>query len=204
MLEQKTNSYDVYVAGIENNEACYWKNTVKTILSGGTDYNTHQIFVNNNDIYVSGSYQNPTTYELNYYYWKNNIKYDIAQSLGILPNTANQTNFKMSNFFMKNGDLYIAGLIKNPSPTSNLDLYQYCYWKNGVKTVVFEQQDNQTSASFYILGNDIYVPLTKNIVNIPSTNWDLGYYKNGVYHFVDTLSNYVDLIEESGNILMPN
>ncbi|KMQ69525.1 hypothetical protein ACM39_00195 [Chryseobacterium sp. FH2] len=201
-LDKNVASYDVYVAGTENNQACYWKNTVKTVLSGGTSYKPYQISVNNNDIYVLASYQNPSTYEVNYYYWKNNVKYDIAQSFGIPNNTPDNENFSMSNFFIKDGNIYIAGLIKNPAPTSTQDLYQYCYWINGVKTVVFSQQEYQTSASIYIIGNDVYVPLQKNIVNIPATNWDLGYYKNGVYHFVNNLSNCVRIIEENGNVLM--
>jgi len=202
ILEKKNTSYDVYVAGTENNEACYWKNTLKTVLPNGTGYDPYQIFLNNNDIYVFAYYQNPITHEVNYYYWKNNIKYDIAQYLGIQPNTAISQNFTISNFFVENGNVYIAGLMRNPAATSTQNQYQYCYWKNGIKTVVFEQNDYTTSASIYLIGNDVYVPLENNIINTPTTNWDLGYYKNGVYHFVSTFSNCLDIHEEGGSLKM--
>jgi hypothetical protein len=202
ILEKNVNSYDVYVTGVESNQACYWKNTVKNVLPAGNNYKVLKLFVDNNNIYVMGSYQNPVTYEVNYYYWKNNTKYDIAQSLGIVANTSVNNNFKISDFLVKDGNLYIAGLIKNPSPTSNQDMYQYCYWKNGLKTVVFEQYEYQTSASLYVLGNDVYVPLEKNITSAPSINWDLGYYKNGTYHFVNTLSNCLRIFNNNGNVLM--
>lgn len=36
-LEKTVNAVDVYVTGIENNKACYWKNNQQTNLSSGDD-----------------------------------------------------------------------------------------------------------------------------------------------------------------------
>ena len=201
-LQQKNTSYDLYVAGRENNEACYWKNTIKTALTGGINYTTTNIFFDNNNLYILGFDVTALTDGINFSFWKNNIKYDVPTYLGISANTSTNQNFSMSNFFVKNGDLYIAGLMKNPSATSAQNLYQYCYWKNGVKTIVFEQNNYQTSASLYLFGNDVYVPLQNNITvsNTAPTTWDLGYYKNNTYHFVSTLSNFLNIHEDNGSL----
>ena len=202
LLEKKVNFYDVYVTGDENNEACYWKNTIKTVLTGGTNYKALNIFVNNNDVYILGMNENSINTGRDYCYWKNNVKQDVTQYLGIQANTPVSENFSMSNFFIENGDLYIAGFMKNPAATNPQNQYQFCYWKNGIKTVVFEQNDYQTSASMHLIGNDIYVPLENNIVNNPSINWDLGYYKNGVYNFIGNNSNFAGFHKENGSLKM--
>lgn len=198
LLESKAASYDVYVAGKENNMACYWKNGVKTDLSAGTGFKAQKIIVNNSDIYILGTDQNAITNGINYYYWKNNVKHAVAQDLGLQLNTASDFYFSMSDFFIKNGDVYVAGLMKNPAATNSQDQYQYCYWKNGIKTVVFSQSSYSTSATFHVIGSDIYVPLTSNLVNSPSTSWDFGYYKNGVYTFVGANSNFSGIHETGG------
>jgi hypothetical protein len=201
-LEKKTTSYDLYVVGRENNQACYWKNTIKTILPGGTNYAASTIFFDNNNLYILGFDRTALSNGINYSFWKNNVKFDVATYLGISANTPTIQNFTMSNFFVKNGDLYIAGLMKNPAPTSSQNLYQYCHWKNGVKTIVFEQNSYETSASMHLIGNDIYVPLENNITvsNTAPTTWDLGYYKNNAYHFVSTLSSFLNIHEDNGSV----
>jgi hypothetical protein len=195
ILESKLASYDVFVAGKENNMACYWKNGVKTDLTAGTGYKARKIFVTNNDIYILGTDQSAITNGINYYYWKNNVKHAVAQDLGLQANTATDFYFSMSDFFVKNGDLYVAGIMKNPAATTPQNQYQFCYWKNGVKTVIFEQNGYSTSASLHLIGNDIYVPLTSNFVN---SSWDFGYYKNGVYTFVGVHSNFSGIHETGG------
>ncbi len=192
ILEKNVTATDLYVAGKENNEACYWKNNVKTVLSNGTNFFARKVFVHNNDIYVLAE-ENIITNGINYYYWKNNVKHSVAQDLGLPLNTSNHGYFFMCNFFVQDGDLYIAGLMENPSPSSPQNQYQFCYWKNGIKTIVFEQQEFQTSASIYIIDNDIYVPIQSNIINTPSMNWDFGYYKNGVYQYIAPLSGCIDI-----------
>lgn len=202
-LAKTVNSVDIYVAGTENNQACYWKNTVKTILPGGNNIIPTSIYADNNhNVYVLAM---DNSNGANYFFWKNGIKTTLSQYLNIAPNVPNNnTYFQLTNFFFKDGKLYIAGLVKNPSPTSNQDLYQYYYWINGVPTLVFQQEDYSPTASIYPYGSDIYVPLTHNLTVSPTapTSWDLGYYKNGVYHFVTTNSTCFGFDDEGGNLKM--
>ncbi|MDR6920628.1 hypothetical protein [Chryseobacterium sp. 2987] len=51
-LSEKTVSYDVYVAGRENNTACYWKNGQKTNLADGTNITPSKIIVENNHVFL--------------------------------------------------------------------------------------------------------------------------------------------------------
>jgi hypothetical protein len=50
---QSSKMTGVYVAGSENNQACYWKDNEKMILTDGDNTLATKIFVNNNHIYVT-------------------------------------------------------------------------------------------------------------------------------------------------------
>lgn len=187
VLEKKVNSYDVYVAGVENNEACYWKNTVQTVLMGGTGFGASYVVFDNSDMYVVGSKHNNFTGPSHFCYWKNNIKYNIEQILGLLP----INDFRFNDIIFKNGDVHILGSIKNPASTSAADAYQLCYWKNGVKTVIEAQHSEFISIfgqNMIFFNNDLYITSSKNYN--PVTNaYDLGYYKNGNYNLVSNTNN---------------
>lgn len=201
-LAKTVNSVDIYVTGTEDNQACYWKNTVKTVLPGGDNITPGLIYVDDNqNVYVQGM---DKSNGYNYFFWKNGIKITLSQYLNIAPNVPdNNSYFQLTNFFFKDGNLYIAGLVKNPSPTSNQDQYQYYYWINGVPTLVFQQESYSATAKIYPYGNDMYVSLTHNLnYNSNPATWDLGYYKNGVYHFVTTNSNCIGFDEEGGSLKM--
>lgn len=177
---EKTASYDVYVGGTENLQVCYWKNNQKTILPGGDNLNGIQIVVDNNDVYVLAVNVDFISNIPVWYFWKNGVKYDVAQYLNVAPNTAAEPG-KLTLFnkiIVNNGDVYFAGMVKNPTPTSNLDIYQLCYWKNGVKTVI-TNQSNEMIGGFEIFNNDIYIVTRKNF-NYTNLSWDLVHYKNGV------------------------
>ncbi|MCD1118332.1 hypothetical protein [Chryseobacterium turcicum] len=179
-LERKTGSYDVYVGGTENLQVCYWKNNQKTILPGGDNLNGIQINVDNNNVYVLAVNIDSISNIPAWYFWKNGVKYDVAQYLNTLPNTS--TNFDnirlLSKMIVNNGDIYFAGLVKIINPTSGVNTYQLCYWKNGVKTIITNDPD-EMMGDFEIFNNDIYISTRKNF-NLSTLTWDLVHYKNGV------------------------
>lgn len=182
-LEKKNTSYDIYVAGRENNEACYWKNTVKTSLNNGDNLVPLEIAVENNNIYITGSTEiNPVSYKTINYFWKNNIRSDIKQYLSIP--TAAQSN--ITAFAVKNGDIYFAGYVENLTTTSSLDRYELCYWKNGAKTILHKSQYISSAEGIYV-DSDVYVSA---LVVDNNQNIDRGYFKNLVFNSLSQ-SNYV-------------
>nr|WP_314497408.1 hypothetical protein [uncultured Chryseobacterium sp.] len=188
-------SYDLYVAGNdESSNACYWKNMVKTVLTAGSGCTAKKVTVDNNNVYVEGYKQDLTKY----YYWKNNVKYDIEQQL----NLQSTDNFKLSDIEFKNGDVHIVGSIKNLLPTSNNDTYQLCYWKNSSKTVLNSRsiaEHNSFESDLEIINNDIYIKVARNY---NAGNYDEGYYKNGVYYFLSNTKNYFKFLHDNSGVYL--
>lgn len=180
---EKNTSYDVYVAGRENNKACYWKNNIKTDLINGDNINTIDIKVENNNVYVTGVSQPITTYNGIQYFWKNNVRTDVKQYLNI----SNSAQFNITAFTVNNGDIYFAGYVENPATTSNLDRFELCYWKNGVKTVLYKSQYISTVEGLFVDGSDVYVSVIKIDNN---HNIDKGYFKNNVFNTITAIYLY--------------
>lgn len=188
LLEKKTASYDVYLGGIDDYKACYWKNGQQHFLPGGQDIQASQLVVDHNDIYIMANNVPGTNTPPTWYFWKNGIKYNVADYINEAPNT-NSDKYKLqiwNRLTIYNGDIYFTGIVKNPNPTSSQDLYQHCYWKNGIKTVLetFGQNNQFAFGCLGVDNNNVYVALRKNFTNNAAgmTNWDLGYYKNNTYN----------------------
>lgn len=189
--QEKTASYDVYVGGVDNFKACYWKNGQQTFVQGGENIQGTQIIVDHNDVYLFGTNIKNIIPGFEWYFWKNGVKHNIAQYLNI----ASDSHFSiLGEMVVNNGDIYFAGTMTNPTPTSEQDKYQYCYWKNGVKTVL-ESYGTATpimsGGGMKIFNNDIYVAARKNFNYSPTPTWDLGYYKNGTYHTMINTDQFV-------------
>jgi hypothetical protein len=182
ILEKKNTSYDVYIAGRENSKACYWKNTVKTDLSNGDGISTINIKVENNDIYVTGISLPNTTNNGIEYFWKNNVRSVVKQYLNI----PNNVQYNIKSFAINNGDVYFTGYVENPAATSNIDRYELCYWKNGIKNILYKSQFISKAESIFINGSDIYVSTVKVDNN---QNVDTGYFKNNVFNSIT--ANYI-------------
>jgi hypothetical protein len=188
-LESKVNPVDVYVAGIENNKACYWKNNQQTYLSSGDDITPNDIFLDNNNIYIIGYGQNDYFKE---YFWKNNIRYSFRQYLNVPSNVY----LRIADFTVVNNDIYFCGIIENPSPATPNEKYEYCYWKNGVKTILnttaditFGYINNIISMSIY--NSQVYTTGRKIINNVPYE----GYYEGTTFHPIITIEDeYYDSI----------
>jgi hypothetical protein len=201
-LEKTVNAVDVYVAGRENNQACYWKNTIKTVLSSSNGFDAGQIIFDNSDLYITGSKHDGLTGITDYCYWKNNVKYDIQQVL----NLQATDDFHFNDIIFKNGNIHILGSIKNPVSTSVNDAYQLCYWKNGTKTVVENQHSsfpNNFGQKMYFFNNDLYITSSKNYDPLNYTS-DLGYYKNGTYNFISNTNyrKFMQFFNDGSNLHM--
>jgi len=198
LLEKKVNSYDVYVAGIENNEACYWKNTVKTILTGGTGITPYKIIVENNDVYVLAASNSLPT---NYYIWKNNVKINVDQYIGMNSNTGtiSQYSHSIQDFQIDQGNIYLFGIVGSPivQLPNGINYYtnELCYWKNGTKTVLFTRipdfnQPYVTFRNFTVSNGDVFIPVNKFLNKITDSPYELGYFKNNTYHTIASYSEF--------------
>lgn len=198
VVEKKVASVDLYVAGIENNQACYWKNNVKTNLINGTGITAKKIIVENNDVYVF-AINNVAPFD--YYLWKNNNRINVNQYIGTNINTSNPTdyNHNVNDFLIDQGNIYLFGSIRSPitySPSTGINSYtrEICYWKNGVKTVLFTENPpflltNITTRNTTIHNGDIYIPVNKRFNNLTDSPIEIGYFINGTYHIVLPYSN---------------
>ncbi|KMQ65346.1 hypothetical protein ACM46_05415 [Chryseobacterium angstadtii] len=175
--DKLTNAVDVYVAGKENNQVCYWKNTVKTNLVNGNNLEPISVYAENNDIYflARSPYNpaNPQNYD--YYFWKNNSRQEVKQYLNIPASSY----FSFQQFQVKNGDVYITGVIENLNPPTPMDKYEVCYWKNGVKTIVFKHNVQSIEVNLSIINSDFYMISHK--YNTATAKFEHGYYKNSTY-----------------------
>ncbi|MCA6067623.1 hypothetical protein JI747_010575 [Chryseobacterium sp. RG1] len=192
ILEKTVNSVDVYVAGKENNIACYWKNNVKINLANGTGITARKIIVENNDVYVLGSGDVAPS---NFYLWKNNVKINIDQYIGVNSNTVNPSDYYhiIDDFLVDQGNIYLFGSVRSPTIAAAYTR-ELCYWKNGVKTVLFTEDSSfsspyMTTRNFTMYNGDIYVPVNKKLTHFADSPNEVGYFKNNIYN---TVSPYSD------------
>ncbi|MDR6158329.1 hypothetical protein QF023_001845 [Chryseobacterium sp. SLBN-27] len=185
-------SYDVYIAGRENSKACYWKNNNKTDLTGGENLMPLEIKEENNNVYVTASMGvTPTSFKSVHYFWKNGTKTEIKQYLGIPSGAQND----ITAFAVNNGDLYFAGYVENLSPTNPNQRYELCYWKNGVKTMLYQSQYIPSAEGLFINGSDVYV---SSLIVDNNQNVDRGYFKNTTFNSLGQ-PNYVFNFAKNNN-----
>lgn len=109
------------------------------------------------DIYVAGS-DNGT-----HQCWKNDVK--------LFDHSAIRYNSLASGVAIKNGDVYLSGLMDNDKAI---------YWKNGQMTILNSPITSICrSRAIYFSGNDMYV--TGMMIG-ESSNASPGYWKNGVFY----------------------
>ena len=119
---------DVYVAGMIERVAVYWKNGVVTELEpAGDDSTTTSIFVNGSDVYVVGLYQDYTKLA----YWKNNAGGKVVLDTGsYLPTDVGVTGlmtWRLPRIAVSNNDVHIVAPLGDGT-----DVEAGGYWKNGV------------------------------------------------------------------------
>jgi hypothetical protein len=161
---------DIYVAGVKNFNATYWKNNQEFLLADGDGAEADTIIVSNNNVHVLGKKQfdNWTTEHL---YWKNNVFTNISTSFS----TPDQVVKTITGIDVVGDDVYIVGYTKNPLITA--EIYDLVYWKNGVKTVVGTLNHFSTRSKIKVFNNTVYITAMNN-------NFESGLYINDVFQIV--------------------
>ncbi|WPO92296.1 hypothetical protein [Chryseobacterium sp. HR92] len=183
---QKNGSYDLYVSGKDNSQLCYWKNGIKHNITNVPADTPSKIFVNGNDVYIKGKSG----------FWKNGNYTTYFQAAGL---SGNQDMINIFDFYMENGNIYFVGYtwsVNNPAP----DKYEFCYWKNGVKTFLFKDtftyNNNCTITEF---NSDVYVGANKNLNGFISQ----GYFKNTTFTITDTsIGTFTYIVSNDNNVYL--
>lgn len=167
------NTFDVYVTGQYNGQACYWKNNQLILLDNSSlSFSVAtKIMLAGNDVYVFGYSTGPINSV--FLYWKNGV----LTNLNYLLNPNNESIFNVSDMYINGNDLYFCGNSGNTSAASK----NICYWKNGLKTIL-NSNDAGEASRIIVSNNTIYVLSSRYTVPIVSNNSDKGYYKDGVFY----------------------
>lgn len=164
ILNQQTqNPVDLYVVGIKNGEACYWKNNQFMSLDQGSFDSTFpsKILVSNNTVHVLGNSNNTALY------WNNGSLTNLTTTL-----SDNAQVLKgITDMEVVGNDVYLVGYTKNPIIAA--EIYDLAYWKNGQKTILAQNLNYVPQALISVVNNDVYVSSQSNLS-------DAKYYKNGV------------------------
>jgi len=118
----------IYIAGSDEDGACYWVNGSRVELPGG-DWAT-DIVVVDGDVYTSG------TCGLTACYWINQERFDLPGTWG-----------EGEAIAVDGDDVYVAGWFDNGS----------CYWKNGQQINLTINRDSQAFAIGIRNNGDVYV-----------------------------------------------
>lgn len=145
------NPVDVYIAGVKNYSATYWKNNQPYLLSGGDGGEATKICVSNNNVHVLGK-KTSDNWITEYLHWENGNLTNLNTSF----NTPEQHVRSITDMEVVGNDVYFVGYTKNPLLTA--ERYELVYWKNGVKTVLDNNIDNPTfQAKIKVVNNTVYV-----------------------------------------------
>lgn len=127
------SNYDVYVSGVYQNAAVYWKNGTLVSLGALANASAGKIAVYGSDVYIAGAYSGQDLY-YHAVYWKNGQLTDLGhgQATGIAVNGS---------------DVYVVGV------TYGDDDFLAASWKNGVLSTWGQGYINQVITS----GDDVYM-----------------------------------------------
>ncbi|WP_396165728.1 hypothetical protein [Flavobacterium sp.] len=145
------NPVDVYIAGVKNYSATYWKNNQPYLLSGGDGGEANKICVSNNNVHVLGKKTSDNWITV-YLHWENGNLTNLNTSF----NTPAQHVHSITDMEVVGNDVYFVGYTKNPLIAA--EIYELVYWKNGVKTVLDNNINNPTfQAKIKVVTNNVYV-----------------------------------------------
>lgn len=145
------NPVDVYIAGVKNYSATYWKNNQPYLLSGGDGGEATKICVSNNNVHVLGK-KTSDNWITEYLHWENGNLTNLNTSFNI----PEQHVRSITDMEVVGDDVYFVGYTKNPLIAA--EIYELAYWKNGVKTVLDNNINNPTfQAKIKIVNNTVYV-----------------------------------------------
>ena len=145
------NPVDVYIAGVKNHAAAYWKNNQPYLLSDGNGGEANKICISNNNVHVLGK-KTSDNWISEYLYWENGNLTNLNTAF----NTPAQHVRSITDMEVVGDDVYFVGYTKNPIIAA--EIYELAYWKNGVKTVLDNNIDNPTfQAKIKVVNNTVYV-----------------------------------------------
>ena len=181
--EDNPNSpeHEVYVAGMINDRAAYWKNGVANYLDSSNSGYSYGfcVYATDNDVYVCGGKKGDNSVQ-HAIYWKNGVanylNKDAASSA--------------SSIIASGNDVYVTGSVVGSSGYEKA-----VYWKNGKS--FYLSQDTSLTSDITISGNDVYITGNEIINGIHrATLW-----KNGIAtHLADsTVNSYAASVSVSGN-----
>ncbi len=158
------NGNDIYISGVSDNRAVFWKNGIVnqlTTSNSPTSSSASSVFVKDGDVYIAG---NISDFSWKACYWKNGVITILSTSISV------------ANSVVVNGaDIYVTGYDVENNKPNNAAL-----WKNGVKS--FLRSDLPVSSSFgnaiAIQNNDVYI--AGNIAPLDQQYSVAVYWKNGV------------------------
>ena len=158
MLEKNVASYDVYVSGRKNGQLCYWKNGIQYNIANGSvlENNPTKVFVDGNDVYIKGRYG----------YWKNGNYTTYQQAAGV----TDPSGIDVYDFYVKNGNIYFVGYVL--TNVSSSTIYDFCYWKNGIKNLLFTDNSGYNNrCTITEFNSDVYIGANKKINGILTGGW---------------------------------
>jgi hypothetical protein len=164
---------------------CYWKNTERKDLAGGSKYQAYTcaICVYNGSVYTAGKYYDgvkniPC-------YWKDTVRTDITDYPDSYAEVTDITVVK--------GDVYLSGVYALSGSSER----QACYWKNGIKADL--PIANSTATSIFVDNNDVYIAGGYNPNNVGSS-YNLCYWKNSVKTDISPSGNITDIVINEGTV----
>ena len=176
-LNNTVSTIDVYATGSINGNASYWKNSEQITLDndGYSDTYASEIIVTESNTYILGGANinqdiNPDENMPNLF-WENGVVTNLNSDFS----EPDFEVFRIQDFYVYNGDVYILGVLKNITNRSQFNLV---YWKNGTKTVLLNNIEAFCTSYLRVLNDDVYIYYTDNTLFgvqgiIANTNFDL-------------------------------
>lgn len=138
----------IYMAGYESTNMngyrlLYWKNNIETYM-GNNIYSSggfKAIFVDNNDIYLTGGMHKTDDQYFNY--WKNDQPYTLQNG---------EPSWFSNSLYVYNNNVYIAGCYHYTNERSIAK-----YWKNGKEINLTDNKADAYANSIFVYGKDVYV-----------------------------------------------
>jgi len=178
-----TEKEDVYIAGMvtksvpqiddKTQVVKYWKNNVEHIVTSPAKHHFGRVaglFVDSEDIYIAGHYQNSTGIGWAKY-WKNKEEYTL---------TENVSGGRAHDIYVENGNVHVVGSGQGVMPG-----VMPIYWKNGKEQPMEMKGKGYGSYNAIAVHNDdVYIAGT--VSNDDGGGNIAGYWKNGKWNALET------------------
>ncbi|HRG94133.1 MAG TPA: hypothetical protein PLZ10_14350, partial [Chitinophagaceae bacterium] len=168
-MDMFVNGADLYISGIKNSKAFYWKNGIATQLNTAPAYGyviANSVSVSGTDVHIAGMAEESVTYRKQAIYWKNNIP--VMLNAG-----SNTENSYAQSVGISGSDVYVAGYKTITGGGTAVVL-----WKNGIATdLISSSSVDYGNINLFVSGSDVYVTCYE--YNFPATE-QIRLWKNGI------------------------